>query len=413
MMMDQDPGRLRIEDFQYELPEDRIALYPLEKREQAKLLSYRAGNLSDHVFADLPAVLPQGVQLVMNNTRVIPARLRWPIADNKGIEILLLEPETRTDPEGTGTRWWCMVGNNRAWKSGELCIPLKAGELNIQRLEPREGQWLLEFTWQPNSSQLVGPQTFEELLEEIGEVPLPPYLNRPTEELDRERYQTTYATEHGAVAAPTAGLHLTSNLLQEIAARGGACHSVTLHVGAGTFLPVKAAQMAEHTMHSERISCSVATLRALRSAQGPLYAVGTTTLRMLESLYWMACMLNNDSKWPHPDQWVPYSGIDQKKGSFDGDSPGAMSAHEALDRLIHYAQSHGLEEISGRTSLLIAPPYRPRMVQGLITNFHQPRSTLLLLVAALVGDEWRQIYQHALDHQYRFLSYGDGSVLHF
>ena len=166
-------------------------------------------------------------------------------------------------------------------------------------------------------------------------------------------------------------------------------------------------------MHSERISCSVATLRALRSAQGPLYAVGTTTLRMLESLYWMACMLNNDSKWPHPDQWVPYSGIDQKKGSFDGDSPGAMSAHEALDKLIHYAQSHGLEEISGRTSLLIAPPYRPRMVQGLITNFHQPRSTLLLLVAALVGDNWRQIYQHALDHQYRFLSYGDGSVLHF
>lgn len=166
-------------------------------------------------------------------------------------------------------------------------------------------------------------------------------------------------------------------------------------------------------MHSERISCSVATLRSLRSAQGPLYAVGTTTLRMLESLYWMACMMNTESKLPHPDQWVPYSGIDQKKGSFGGDSPGAMSAHEALDRLIHYAQSHGLEEISGRTSLLIAPPYRPRMVQGLITNFHQPRSTLLLLVAALVGDDWRQIYQHALDHQYRFLSYGDGSVLHF
>lgn len=428
--MDLDPGKLRIKDFQYELPAERIALYPLEERENAKLLSYRAGEISDHVFADLPAVLPQGVQLVMNNTRVIPARIRWSIANKKWIEILLLEPESQATPRRNEQRWWCMVGNNRAWKRGELYINLNTGKLWIQRLEPKEGLWLLEFIWRPISAQMTGPQTFEELLEEIGEVPLPPYLNRPTEALDRERYQTTYATQNGAVAAPTAGLHLTPNLLQKIYSLGGACHTITLHVGAGTFLPVKAAQMADHIMHSERISCRVETLKALRSAQRPVYAVGTTTIRMLESLYWMACMLaevnptepelykisahpSTSPKILHTDQWVPYSGIDLRKGSFGDASFGVMSAHEALDILIRYAQTHGLEEISGRTSLLIAPPYRPRMVQGLITNFHQPCSTLLLLVAALVGDDWRQIYQHALDHQYRFLSYGDGSILHF
>lgn len=422
--MDQDPGKLRIEDFDYELPAGRIALYPLELRENAKLLCYKSGEISDHRFENLPELLPRGVRLVMNNTRVIPARLRWPLANGKWIEILLLEPESLTSDNNNGQRWWCMVGNNRAWKEGELRIPLKAGELWIQRLEPREGQWLLDFQWQSRSNDSLNPGSFEELLEEIGEIPLPPYLNRPTEDLDRERYQTTYAVQKGAVAAPTAGLHLTPDLLEQISAQGGSCHTITLHVGAGTFMPVKAVQMEDHTMHSERISCKVETLKALRSGQGPVYAVGTTTLRMLESLYWMACMMNHvdplkidlsdqedslpPSGLPHPDQWVPYSGID-----LINSSGGALTAEEALDILIHYAETHHLQEISGRTSLLIAPPYRPRIVRGLITNFHQPRSTLLLLVAALVGDDWRRIYKHALDHDYRFLSYGDGSVLNF
>lgn len=405
-----DPGKLRIEDFHYDLPKERIAQYPSERREEARLLQYRSGaaeGISDHVFGELPDLLPRGVHLIVNDTRVLPARILRPLDAGKMLEIFLLEPAEEDC-------WWCLIGQNRHWKSGELTVPTSKGGLHLQRLESRGKEWRVKLTWDSAESEAVGapdPATLEELLEEIGDIPLPPYVQRPAESLDRLRYQTTYARSPGAVAAPTAGLHLTPGLLEGIKQRGGACHAVTLHVGAGTFLPVKTDCMGDHPMHSERISVRTTVLEDLMGSRGPWYAVGTTTLRMMESLYWMAGLVNRNggrpvdakhpSRLPDLDQWEPYR-----------DTGNTMEAGAALASLLDYARNHGLTELSGRTRLLIAPPYRLRTVQGLITNFHQPQSTLLLLVAALVGDEWRRIYSHALRQEYRFLSYGDGSLLH-
>jgi len=405
------PRDLRIADFHYELPQDRIALYPTNQREEARMLEYRGGVLRDRTFSELADGLPPGVHLVLNNTRVVPARLRWPLPNGSLVEFLLLEPEW-SNPGGEGVAWWCMIGNNRAWKSGILDLDLPGGHLRIVRGSSRDGQWLVNLAWEPQPGKDSNePQTLEELLDLVGEVPLPPYLQRKSEELDRERYQTTYARERGAVAAPTAGLHLTPSLLEQILHRGGKTTEVTLHVGAGTFQPVKASQMAEHGMHTERISIQVEALKALCSSQAPVYAVGTTSLRLLESLYWAAVHLNNPSfeassiaglgHLPRVEQWDPYV-LDDK----------GLTSKEALEILLEWAHKNQCSELSGRTGLLIAPPYRARMVQGLMTNFHQPQSTLLLLVAALVGEDWRKIYQHALDQGYRFLSYGDGSLLH-
>jgi S-adenosylmethionine:tRNA ribosyltransferase-isomerase len=405
------PRDLRISDFHYELPQDRIAMYPANRREEARMLEYRGGVVQDRTFAELGQRLPAGAHLVLNNTRVVPARLRWPLPSGSLVEFLLLEPELN-NPAGDGMAWWCMIGNNRAWKSGVLDLDLPGGHLRIVRGPSRDGQWLVNLSWEavkgigPNE-----PQSLEELLDLVGEVPLPPYLQRKSEELDRERYQTTYARERGAVAAPTAGLHLTPSLLEQIVHRGGKITEGTLHVGAGTFQPVKATNMAEHGMHTERISIRVEALEALYSNPTPVYAVGTTSLRLLESLYWAAVHLHNNSlhasskpgsvQLPRVEQWDPYT-MDDK----------GLSSKEALEILLEWAQKNECSELSGRTGLLIAPPYKTRMIQGLITNFHQPQSTLLLLVAALVGDDWRKIYQHALDQGYRFLSYGDGSLLH-
>ena len=407
------PRDLRISDFGYDLPQERIALYPTEFREQARMLEYRGGSILDRSFGDLPDALPEGVHLVLNNTRVVPARLRWPLPNGSMLEFLLLEPDLATPGEGEGVTWWCMIGNNRAWKTGVLDLVLPTGNLHLKRGQSKDGQWQVHFGWQPNpEAGPDSPQTLEELLDLVGEVPLPPYLQRSSESLDRERYQTTYAKERGAVAAPTAGLHLTPLLLEQIKQKGGLTTEVTLHVGAGTFQPVKASQMAEHTMHTERISIRTEALEALYRSQGPVYAVGTTSLRLLESLYWAAVHIHQktihaesiDSKitLPTVHQWDPY------------DLPTTdLSARDALGILLEFAQRNQCSELSGRTGLMLAPPYKVRMVQGLITNFHQPQSTLLLLVAALVGKDWRNIYQHALDKGYRFLSYGDGSLLHF
>mgnify|MGYP003846716251 CR=1 FL=1 len=355
------PRDLRISDFGYDLPQERIALYPTEFREQARMLEYRGGSIFDRSFGDLPNGLPEGVHLVLNNTRVVPARLRWPLPNGSILEFLLLEPDPATPGDGEGVTWWCMIGNNRAWKSGTLDLVLPTGNLHLERGQSKDGQWQVHFGWQPNpDAGPESPQTLEELLDLVGEVPLPPYLQRSSESLDRERYQTTYAKERGAVAAPTAGLHLTPLLLEQIKQKGGLTTEVTLHVGAGTFQPVKSENIAEHTMHSEWYDIPESTqlaLHACKARGGKVWAVGTTSVRTLES-------------------WA-------KSGLAQGD-----------------------------TQIFITPGFEFQWVDCLITNFHLPKSTLMMLVSAFAGYEHvMALYQHAIAHKYRFFSYGDAMLL--
>lgn len=394
---------IRISDYNYPLPDHRIAKHPLAAREQCKLLCYKVGGeISEGHFYDVPAVLPEKAMLVYNNTRVINARLRFRKATGSTIEIFCLEPVAPCDYQlifqtTQSCTWLCLVGNSKRWKQGpltqEIEVDGKTVTLEANRGERRGNSFEIEFSWN-------GGVTFASILEAIGEIPIPPYLNRGTESTDSADYQTVYSHIDGSVAAPTAGLHFTDEVLAECDKRGITRRELTLHVGAGTFQPVKSENIGEHEMHHEFISVQRSLLVDLINAEGPVVAVGTTSVRTLESLYYVGQVLETnpdaDEEMLTVKQWMPYS------------TPCEISTKKALQNVVDYLDRHHAEAYMGSTQLMIAPGFQYRIISGMITNFHQSQSTLLLLVSAFVGeDHWRAIYDYALDHDFRFLSYGD------
>ena len=394
---------IRISDYNYPLPDHRIAKHPLAAREQCKLLCYKVGGeISEGHFYDVPAVLPEKAMLVYNNTRVINARLRFRKSTGSTIEIFCLEPVAPCDYQlifqtTQSCTWLCLVGNSKRWKQGpltqEIEVDGKTVTLEANRGERRGNSFEIEFSWN-------GGVTFASILEAIGEIPIPPYLNRGTESTDSADYQTVYSHIDGSVAAPTAGLHFTDEVLAECDKRGITRRELTLHVGAGTFQPVKSENIGGHEMHYEFISVQRSLLVDLINAEGPVVAVGTTSVRTLESLYYVGQVLETnpdaDEEMLTVKQWMPYS------------TPCEISTKKALQNVVDYLDRHHAEAYMGSTQLMIAPGFQYRIISGMITNFHQPQSTLLLLVSAFVGvDHWRAIYDYALDHDFRFLSYGD------
>lgn len=398
---------IKISDYNYDLPDERIAKHPLAEREQCRLLYWHQGNIEDHRFSDVPRLLPHRAMLIYNNTRVINARLRFRKDTGSLIEIFCLEPESPRDYQlifqTTGhCSWNCLVGNSKRWKQGALqqIVDVDGQQVTLcaTRGERRGNAWVIDFDWNGDGV------TFASVLDAVGEIPIPPYLNRGTEESDSTDYQTVYSHIDGSVAAPTAGLHFTDDLLAECDRQGIARRELTLHVGAGTFQPVKSEHIGEHDMHYEVFAVPRSLLVELIEGKRPVVAVGTTSVRTLESLYYVGQILaeNPDA---HGDQltvrqWMPYTTLCR------------ISTADALKHIVDYLDRTGAQTYLGSTQLMIAPGFEYRIIQGMITNFHQPQSTLLLLVSAFVGqDQWRPMYDHALAGDYHFLSYGDGSLL--
>jgi S-adenosylmethionine:tRNA ribosyltransferase-isomerase len=397
-------SEIKLTDFNYGLPDQRIAKFPLDKRDASKLLHYRNGVISHLKFTDLPEMMPSGSLMVFNNTKVIPARLTFTRVSGAKIEIFLLKPvmpstvinEIMLNTESVV--WETMIGNLKKWKEGE---PLQ-GEVLVQgrkvlltaKLVDR-GNKKVEFSWPGNNVPFVG------IVDAAGEVPLPPYLNRKATEEDRPRYQTVYSEKEGAVAAPTAGLHFTENVMQALKEKGIKESFLTLHVGAGTFQPVKEVQVVNHLMHSEQVVVTKETIQALSAQEGNIVAVGTTSMRTLESLYWFGVQLDEApvTRFNIP-KLFPY----QKHQTLP-------SRRASMEKILSWMDSQGLKEVTGATEIFIMPGYDFRMCDGLVTNFHQPASTLILLIAAFTGENWRKIYESALENDYRFLSYGDSSLL--
>lgn len=404
------PRNLAIQDFTYELPEGRIAQHPLSRRDDSKLLIYRSGKLSEDTYRNISAHIPPQSLLIFNDTRVIAARLKFKKPSGGVIEIFCLSPHDQyADITSAmlqrGRVWWnCLIGGASKWKhgmalekqidTGDNVIVLKAA------IAARAAEtFVVELTWEPENLSLA------EVLHLAGEIPLPPYMKREAERDDAERYQTTYAAHDGSVAAPTAGLHFTDEIFQSLNAKNIDRDFVTLHVGAGTFKPVKAGLMRDHTMHSEFIEVNRGTIEKLREHKGTVFCVGTTSLRTVESLYWMGVKAN---QWPHISeneliisQWEVYDRLHQY----------TVSVQEALQSLLAWMDDRKLQKLITQTQIFIAPGYKSRIIGGLITNFHQPQSTLLLLVAALIGEDWKRVYNYALENNFRFLSYGDGCLL--
>ena len=393
-----------IEDYNYSLPDERIAKYPLQQRDASKLLCYRNGNPVQYSFTDLPALLPEDSVMVFNDTKVVPARLHFQRASGAHIEIFCLEPVL---PEEYVTmfavtdrcRWKCIVGNVKRWKNDTLalCNPDSdetVSEMGLKAdLIERQGETsIVEFSWENGAP-------FSRVLEICGSIPIPPYLNRDTEDIDLERYQTLYARYRGSVAAPTAGLHFTEPVLEAIRAKNIATETVCLHVGAGTFLPVKSSLVSEHTMHREPFVIKLDFLEKLVAKTGKLIAVGTTSVRTLESLYYLGVKCIEKGRPEDVTQWEPY----QREYQY--------TLQESLGAIIAYMRDNSLSELQTGTSIIIVPGYEFKVVDVLVTNFHQPQSTLLLLISAFVKGDWKNIYDFALDNDFRFLSYGDSSIL--
>ena len=402
--MPTDPRNISIADYDYPLPDERIAKFPLAERDQSKLLVYRGGEIAESQFFHLPELLPEGAMLLFNNTKVIHARLFFRKPTGSLIEIFCLEPWQQpvatAFEQRTSCTWLCYIGNNKKWKEGplerEFRIQNSEFKITASRRNAVGEAWLVDFQW-------TGDISFAELIDNVGVIPLPPYLHREAEESDNTRYQTVYAHYEGSVAAPTAGLHFTDRLLDELRAKGFKTEYITLHVGAGTFKPVSADTIGEHTMHVEQVQIHRSNLEHIIAHLGhPIIPVGTTTVRTLESFYWFGVQLENDPDLQsmHVLQWDPY-----KLESL------GISTLQAYHNVLQWMQRHDTDTLFGDTQLLIAPGYKYHVVCGLITNFHQPRSTLLLLVSALIGDDWRRCYRYALDHGFRFLSYGDSCLL--
>ncbi len=401
---------IQINDYNYPLSDERIAKYPLKERDHSKLLIYKQGKVSEDVFFHVADYLPMGSLMVMNNTKVIQARLHFRKATGALIEIFLLEPALPADYEQMfqsrgRCEWFCLVGNLKKWKEGQLSRGFTIDDHEVTVTAERVGEAAtsqrIAFTWDDNQLSMA------ELIDSIGELPIPPYLNRKTEECDKTTYQTVYSKIKGSVAAPTAGLHFTADVLATLDNKGIEREEVTLHVGAGTFKPVKSLHIGEHDMHTETFCVKKQTIERLIAHQGHAVAVGTTSVRTLESLYYIGykMLLQPDAEeqhW-HVEQWEPY----QMQVAPD-DAPTTM---EALQAIANYMQRNALTTLHGSTQIIIAPGYNYHIVKMLITNFHQPQSTLLLLVSAFVHGDWRNIYDYALQHEFRFLSYGDSSLL--
>jgi S-adenosylmethionine:tRNA ribosyltransferase-isomerase len=408
--MTENPSKaaaLSISDYTYQLPDDRIAQYPLPERDTSKLLIYANGDIRQQVFSDLPSLLRPNDCLVFNDTRVIHARLHFQRQTGAHVEVLCLEPVEPKEVSEAFTRkhstvWQAMVGNAKRWKTGEVLsrsISSEAGtyQLHAELCEKARDASVVRFTWDADL-------TFAEVLDDVGILPLPPYLDRDTESEDEVRYQTVYARADGSVAAPTAGLHFTKRVFDELKRQHVHSLFVTLHVGAGTFKPVRSATMQDHQMHRERIEVSMNTIEKMRAAvvDNRIIAVGTTSLRTIESIYWFGVKLLSGSLMTAlvVGQWEPYEQADK-----------TVDVAAALDAVLNWMRKNEHSYLQGYTELLIAPGYQIRMADALITNFHQPQSTLLLLVAALIGPDWRRVYDHALAHDFRFLSFGDSSIL--
>lgn len=396
---------IAIAEYDYPLPDERIAKYPLAERDTSKLLLYNKGEVSEDTFSNLPKYIPQGALMVFNNTKVIQARLRFRKETGALIEVFCLEPEVPCDYQQIflETRecvWQCLVGNSNRWKGGVLSQVVNVGgrdvTLSVERLGSAAAVNHVRFSWNCGVS-------FAELLEAAGELPIPPYLNRATEESDTRTYQTVYSKVKGSVAAPTAGLHFTPAVLEALSAAGVQREEVTLHVGAGTFKPVKSELIAEHEMHEEYIEVRKELLEKLIANGGSAVAVGTTSVRTLESLYFLGEMVAENPDIAvdelHVGQWTPY------------DREHTLSSVEALEALVAWLGRNGLDRVHSHTQIMIAPGYTFRIVKAIVTNFHQPKSTLLLLVSAFVSGNWRSIYDYALANGFRFLSYGDSSLL--
>ena len=390
--------KLNTSKFDYTLPEEKIAQYPLNDRSTSKLLVYRDGDISHRFFKNIVEELPANSTLIMNDTRVIAARLLFQKKTGSHIEVFLLKPSRPLEDiqQAMRTRgtcsWQCLIGNLKKWKNGQELI-LKAEEHTVRaKLINRETKEV-EISWTPNIP-------FAELIDKLGKIPLPPYLNRELVEVDKERYQTVYAINKGAVAAPTAGLHFTDELLEKLKKNSFQIQKLTLHIGAGTFQPVKKENIFDHEMHDEQVIIRKETVKALVNSR-TIISVGTTSLRALESLYWFGIKLieKNDSSFYIP-KLFPY---EVKKR--------ATTRSESLKAVLSHMENHGLEEIRGQTEIFIFPGYDFKLCDALITNFHLPKSTLIMLIAAFVGGDWRKIYAEALKNNYRFLSYGDSSLL--
>jgi len=386
-------------DFLYDLPEYRIATHPLSERDQSKLLVFD-GTISDHTFSQLPTLMPSGSQLIFNNTKVIKARLRFTKTQGaKPIEIFCLNPYNQSVEEAMealhSIRFECMVGNLKRWKDHPLHLKL-SDDITLTAVKgERSGQgFIVDFSW-------TGPYNFSDVLNIAGQIPLPPYMNREAEENDVERYQTVYAANNGSVAAPTAGLHFTSKVLDQLHSLGHQTLELTLHVGAGTFKPLGEGEISAHEMHAEEIILSRDWLKSYLEHDREKFAVGTTSLRTLESCHWIGVKLISSGVLENLNQFDAYE-LNQK-----------VSTKEAYEALLDYLNENGIESIALQTQLMIRPGYTMKTVQGIITNFHQPGSTLLLLVSAGIGAQWKAVYEHALNNNYRFLSYGDSSLLYF
>lgn len=398
-----NPQAIAIADYDYPLPDERIAKFPLAQRDQSKLLVYRHGEIGESLFHNIGDHLPDGTLLMFNDTRVIHARLFFRKATGATIEVFCLEPYHMPVAQAFEQRerctWLCFVGNNKKWKEGPLErtaeIGGKAVSLTATRHEAVGNAWVVELRW-------TGGFSLAEIIDAMGVIPLPPYLNREAEKEDNDRYQTVYAHQEGSVAAPTAGLHFTPELLDSLRARGVETDFITLHVGAGTFKPVSTETIGEHEMHVEQIEISRSNIQRVLDHTGrPLIPVGTTTVRTLESVYWFGVHLHDNPALDamHVGQWDPYT-LEARH----------VDTATAYRNVLDWMDRHGVETLHGDTRLMIAPGYKYHVISGLVTNFHQPKSTLLLLVSALVGDAWRDCYRYALDHGFRFLSYGDSCL---
>ena len=421
-----DTKHIQIRDYDYPLPDHRIAKFPLAERDSSKLLVYEGGNISETVFRSLPSLLPEGSLMVFNNTRVIQARLHFrkgEAQDGALIEVFLLEPANPVEYQENFAQkgscsWYCLVGNLKKWKEGPLTrefeIQNSKFKLSAERMGVHGTSQEIRFTWDKDL-------TFAEVIDAVGELPIPPYLNRKTQESDKTTYQTVYSKIKGSVAAPTAGLHFTKRVLADIDAKGIEREEVTLHVGAGTFRPVKSEDIGGHDMHTEHIAVHRHTIERLLAHNAEAIAVGTTSVRTLESLYYMGVLAKTLSNSPlkgensgqkvsplrgdlegsplHVPQWMPYE--------YDN----SLSETEALQALLHYMDERDEEILHSSTQIIIAPGYKYHIVRQMITNFHQPQSTLLLLVSAFIGEGWHDVYDYALSHDFRFLSYGDSSML--
>ena len=409
-----DTKHIRIDDYNYCLPDERIAKFPLKERDHSKLLVYNKGKLSDDVFYNLPQYLPKGALMVFNNTRVIQARMHFRKETGALIEVFLMEPAQPVDYEQmfqstARCSWLCMIGNLKKWKDGALKrdFEIKGHKLTLsatmdrsKTIEKSGGtNYWVDFEWD------AAEVNFAEILDAVGELPIPPYLNRKTEESDKVTYQTVYSKIKGSVAAPTAGLHFTDSVLKAIDMHGIERDEVTLHVGAGTFKPVKSSTIGGHEMHTEYICVHRHTLEKLLKHDASAIAVGTTSVRTLESLYYIGLKLHYnptlEEHMLHVAQWEPYSTPADK----------LIPASVAIEEVLHFLDANGLNALHTSTQIIIAPGYDYKIVEMLVTNFHQPQSTLLLLVSALVHGDWHKIYDYALGHDFRFLSYGDSSLL--